>query len=80
MCTLNSGAGFKSWLLGGSVIALIGIISVMVYVTVKPDYKDNFAHVVQRFNIFASTQGDEESDVTEDEMNFEKSALKIRQK
>lgn len=68
MCTLNSGVGWRSWLVGGLTVAVVGIIGVAVFVSLNPNYQDNFAHVTQRINIFASTQGDEDSDVTEDEM------------
>ncbi|MCQ2531094.1 MAG: FtsW/RodA/SpoVE family cell cycle protein [Saccharofermentans sp.] len=68
MCTLNSGVSLRSWLVGGLVVLVVGIIGVATYITVNPDYQGNFAHVVQRFNIFATTKGDETTDVTDDEM------------
>ncbi len=67
MCTLNSGVSWRSWLLGGLTLLLVGIIFVGTYVAVNPNFRKNFEHVYQRFNIFASTSGDENVEVTEDE-------------
>jgi len=67
MCTVNSGAGLRTWILGGLVIGLAGIIAAAAYIALNPSYRDNFAHVYQRLNIFAATSGDEDAEVTEDE-------------
>ena len=67
MCTLNSGAGIRAWLLGGVTIFLAGVIFVSAYVALNPNFRKNFAHVYQRLNIFAATSGDEDLEVSEDE-------------
>ncbi len=68
ICMVNSGAGIKTWILGGGVILIAGLIFAGIFIMVKPDFRKNFAHVYQRINIFAATSGDEEVDVTEDEL------------
>ena len=67
MCTLNSGAGIRAWVLGGLTILLVAVVFVAAYVAINPDFRSNFAHVYQRLNIFAATSGDESAEVTEDE-------------
>ena len=67
MCTLNSGAGIRAWILGGLSILLVGVLFASIYIAVNPNFRKNFAHVYQRLNIFAATSGDEDVEVTEDE-------------
>ena len=67
MCTLNSGAGIRAWILGGLSILLVGVILGAAYIAINPNFRKNFAHVYQRLNVFAATSGDEEAEVTEDD-------------
>lgn len=68
MCTLTSGARFSSWIIGGLTVVIVAVIGVIIFTALVPNYKDNFAHIIKRFNIFESTHGDDSADVTEDEM------------
>ena len=68
MCTLNSGAGIRAWILGGLAILIFSILAASFYVAINPNFRKNFAHVYQRINIFAATTGgDEDIEVSEDE-------------
>lgn len=67
MCTINSGASIKTWIRGGAILAIAGALIILLYVTVNPNFRSNFAHVFQRLDIFAANSGDEEVEVSEDE-------------
>ncbi len=67
ICTINSGASVKVWARGLPIMILAAAVLGAAYIALNPDFRDNFAHVYQRLNIFAANSGDEDVEVTEDE-------------
>lgn len=68
MSTLTAGINWKSWLVGGSVMVIIGAIGLGIAFLAMPDkigsyIEKNFAHVVKRTEIYSATH-DENSEVT----------------
>ncbi|MBO4243101.1 MAG: FtsW/RodA/SpoVE family cell cycle protein [Clostridiales bacterium] len=67
MCTINAGIKVRSWINGGTVILIFGILFAAIYISINPNYLNNFQHVMQRINVYQSTTGDEDVEVSEDE-------------
>ncbi len=63
MCALSSEIPIKSWITGGLITIIFGVIALIVLMTVMPSFQEkittNFAHVFKRLAIFTA---DEESE------------------
>ncbi len=68
MSTLTAGINWKSWVVGGAILGLVGVLGIGIAYVAMPDkigsyIEKNFAHVVKRTEIYSATH-DENSDVT----------------
>ncbi len=73
MCTLTAGINWKSWVIGGGMLAIVGILGIGVLFLAMPDkmqgyIESNFAHVVKRTEIYSATHDeDSQTQLSEDD-------------
>ena len=65
---VNAGVRLRAWITGAIIVIPIAVLGLGIYFTQKPDALDNFSHVFQRIRVFSAVHGDEDADVTEDDL------------
>ena len=65
---VNAGVRLRAWITGAIIAVPIAVLALGIYFAQNPEKLDNFSHVFTRLRVFSAVHGDDDVDVSEDEM------------